>query len=61
MRVFEILKVQMNEPFLRGWGCGGNAAVGGVEGGGANQSIGGRWGGGGGGGGSGYLPIQKLL
>ena len=52
MRVFEILKVQMNEPFLRGWGCGGDAAVGGVggvEGGGANQSIGGWWGGGGGG------------
>ena len=42
MRVFEILKVQMNEPFLRGWGCCGDAAVGGVEGGGANQSIGGR-------------------
>ena len=28
--MFEILKVQMNEPFLRGWGCGGDAAVGGV-------------------------------
>ena len=41
--VWDFVKVQMNEPFLRGWGCGGDAAVGGVEGGGANQSIGGWW------------------